>query len=413
MESIQPGAGKMKQIYLWGAGYWADYVYEKIKGKNYRVLGVIDNDVIKQNQEWKHGLMIYPPSYLSTSEFDYVVISPKQYSYIEKQCMEMDIPQEKIFSYWKDEKYGGILENRSEQIYSLEEDNCNLLRRLENAPYEYGLGKQPLMKSGEQLLNYILEKKASLSRYGDGEFELMLERPRPWFQNTNKNLADRLREIILTDVSEGIIIAIADNFGSLDKYTEDSADGIRKYLTRAVREDIMEFIDLKRDYYDAYVTRPYLIYRDKKNAIKIFDLFRRIWQNRNVILVEGRYARIGVGNDLFSNASTVKRILCPYKNAWGKYDEIMRAVRSVASKEDLICISLGPTATVMSYDLHKEGFQALDIGQIDTEYEWFLRKAKNRIAIPGKMVAEVRGDYVNNVLTDRTYYMQIVGEIDG
>lgn len=402
----------MNQVYLWGAGYWSDYVYNKLKQNKCGLLGVIDHDASKQNKEWKYGLMVYPPSNLKTLCFDYVVISPKQYQDIEKECVQMGIPPEKILAYWKDNEHKKLLVNRSEQIHFLEEENRKLFLRLENASYESGLGKQPLIKSGEQLLNYILQTGASLSRYGDGEFELMLGRPRPWFQNTNEKLAKRLREIIQADVSKDIVIAIADNFGSLDKYTEDSANGIRKYLTRETRKDIMKFLDMEREYYDAYVTRPYLIYKDKKKAIKIFSLFRKIWKNRDVILVEGRYARIGVGNDLFSEASSIKRIICPHKNAWDKYDEIMQSVRNVAGEGDLICISLGPAATVISYDLHKEGLQVLDIGQIDTEYEWFLRKAENRIAIPGKMVAEVERGDTSIVQTDQAYYAQIVGEIN-
>ena len=37
-------------------------------------------------------------------------------------------------------------------------------------------------------------------------------------------------------------------------------------------------------------------------------------------------------------------------------------------------IALGPTATILAYDLAEKGVQALDVGHIDIEYEWFLRK---------------------------------------
>ena len=42
-------------------------------------------------------------------------------------------------------------------------------------------------------------------------------------------------------------------------------------------------------------------------------------------------------------------------------------------KKNLILISLGPTATVLAYDLSKLGYQAIDIGHTDLEYELLLR----------------------------------------
>ena len=169
----------------------------------------------------------------------------------------------------------------------------------------------------------------------------------------------------------------------------------------------------EREYYDAYVSRPYIIYKDCMIADKIFLLFKAIWEGRNVILVEGRYTRNGMGNNLFAGARSVKRILCPTVNAWDVYDQILSSVLDVAGGEDLICISLGPTATVMAYDLGEKGFQALDIGQLDNEYEWYIRGTQERILIPGKMVAEIKGRHVEKDLYDDEYKAQICKIIGG
>lgn len=401
----------MKKIYLWGVGFWADYVYAKIDQRNSEILGMIDSDVHKQNTEWKEGIMVYAPDRLLFDCFDYLLITPQKYEGIQKQCLEMRIPEEKILVYWRDEEHQDVLENRSQRIAFLEKENQKYLCRLENVPFEYGMEKVPVIKTSLELLKHILNTNASLSRFGDGEFEIMLERPRPWFQNVDKKLANRLQEIIKADVTGNIVIAIADDFGCLEKYTEKAADGIRAYMTRNTRADIMKFIDLEREYYDAYVTRPYMIYKNKKNAIEIFTLFKQIWKNRNVVLVEGKYARIGIENDLFADAASVKRILCPQKNAWDKYKEIVQRIKDIAQSGDLVCISLGPAATVMAYDLAKEGMQALDIGQLDNEYEWFIRNVKDRIPIPGKMVAEVNKAENYDLLVNAEYDTQVVAEI--
>ncbi|MBU4465609.1 MAG: DUF1792 domain-containing protein, partial [Actinobacteria bacterium] len=34
---------------------------------------------------------------------------------------------------------------------------------------------------------------------------------------------------------------------------------------------------------------------------------------------------------------------------------------------------LGPTATVLAYDLHRAGYRALDLGHIAKSYDWWLR----------------------------------------
>lgn len=56
------------------------------------------------------------------------------------------------------------------------------------------------------------------------------------------------------------------------------------------------------------------------------------------------------------------------------------------------------TATALSYDLTKDGYQAIDIGHIDLEYMWMKMGAKTQCAIPGKYVNEVPfGDVVEQV----------------
>ncbi len=40
---------------------------------------------------------------------------------------------------------------------------------------------------------------------------------------------------------------------------------------------------------------------------------------------------------------------------------------------------LGPTAKLLSYDLTKRGYQAIDLGHIDSEYEWFQMKAESKV----------------------------------
>ena len=71
------------------------------------------------------------------------------------------------------------------------------------------------------------------------------------------------------------------------------------------------------------------------------------------------------------------RILCPLKDAFNRYDEILSIAETKIPKveDSLILIVLGMTAPVMAYDLNKLGYQAIDIGHANIEYCWWKMKA--------------------------------------
>jgi Domain of unknown function (DUF1792). len=120
-----------------------------------------------------------------------------------------------------------------------------------------------------------------------------------------------------------------------------------------------------------------------------------------VIFVEGSKSRLGVGNDLFCNTKSIRRVICPPTNAFEKYDQIVNATINVCNKESLILVALGHTATIMACDFHKSGYQAIDIGHIDVEYEWYLLKAKSKVAIKNKYVNEVESGRVVSDCMDK------------
>ena len=80
--------------------------------------------------------------------------------------------------------------------------------------------------------------------------------------------------------------------------------------------------------------------------------------------------KFGIGNNLLDNVKSISRILCPEKNAYDKYDEILKSC--IKKNEDvLFLLCLGSTVTVLAKELNDIDFQVIDI-----EYEWFLRKAQ-------------------------------------
>ena len=77
-------------------------------------------------------------------------------------------------------------------------------------------------------------------------------------------------------------------------------------------------------------------------------------------------------------------------------------------REKLVLLALGPTATVMAYDLSHLGFQAIDIGNVDIEYEWYLRGATSKVRIEGKYTSEAVGGRDVEDVPDPVYKSQII-----
>lgn len=401
---------RMIKAYIWGTGKYAELVFQSVKKELCAVKGFVDSNKEKQEIRWIEGLEVISPERLSVEDFQYVIISSRYaYGSIVENCRALRIAPEKIVIFWAGEKYF-FLDYNYRRIAELEEEVKRYKLQLRNAPYELGIKEMPHIRSAEELLELLISGKKSLCRFGDGEFEIMRGRERPWFQQTDIGLAERLKEALHTDKKD-ILLAVADNFGNLDKYTERAADSIREYMDGDTRQELLEMLGTEQVYYDAYVSRPYIIYKDKTYGKRIFSLWKKLWRFQKVLIVEGENSRVGVGNDLFADAAGVRRILCPSTNAYSRYGEILEAVRENALQDELILVSLGPTATVLAYDLALCGMQAVDIGQLDNEYEWYLRSAEDRVEIEGKVVAELSWCHNPIDIKDTGYQKQIIARI--
>lgn len=257
----------------------------------------------------------------------------------------------------------------------------------------------------------ITQEKKSMARFGDGEFSIMGNIYRWKFQKLDERLVKRLEEVILSD-DDRILIGIADNYGDLTKYNKRAADGIREYMTEDTRKSHMKYLRRDKVYYDAYISRPYASYNDgKEGAEKRFEDLRRIWEKRDVIIVEGALTRFGVGNDLLDNAGRIRRILGPATSSFDRYDEILESALSYGEEDVLYLIAMGPSAGVLAYDLTQEGYQAVDMGHIDLEYEWFLT-GEGRSVVKNKYNNEIpNGDIVEDIDLPLSYFEQIIAEI--
>lgn len=330
----------------------------------------------------------------------------------------------------------GIVEGLQKKVNQLEKENQLLIRsqkqllewaeqnQQDNLYYQANAGYElrdaiehpsdmffPKICDGNTTIGEIITKRKSLARFGDGEFAAIAGRIRHRFQTEiDEELGQRLLEVLQSE-EENLLIGIADNYGSLEKYTQQAKREIRCYLNPQVRREHINLLSPNKIYYDAYVTRPYVMYEDNQTDAprQRFQALRKIWEGRDCVFVEGCFTGLGVGNDLFDNAAGIQRILAPAENAFSKYQKIWDFCMK-QKKDTLFLLALGPAATVLAYDLCKAGYQAVDIGHVDLEYEWFLRGEGCRTPVSGKYNNEMGEEQQLSRIEDADYLSQVIAD---
>lgn len=312
-----------------------------------------------------------------------------------------------------------LLVRSNQQLIQLLEDNQKELSDyqrncffefIDRASHEPDLW-YPTILSEEETLNQLIDSQTSFARFGDGEFSAIAGRIRHQFQTAvDPQLGQRLLEVLHCQ-DPRLLIGLADNYGSLEKYNAQAKREIRRYMHPMVRREHLRLLDPERTYYNAYVTRPYVMYDDNQTDApgKRFRHLQRLWSGKNCIFVEGNMTGLGVGNDLFENTASIKRILAPAENAFSAYSPLLEfCLRQPA--DSLFLLALGPTATVLAWDLCRAGYRAIDIGHIDLEYEWFLRGEGHRTQVAGKYNNEVAAGNHPSAIEDAAYCSQIIGD---
>ncbi len=405
------------KLVVFGTGKSAEKVIKSLNTNATEIVAYVDNNFNKHGQEYK-GKLIYPPDELESLVFDYIVIAIIKYASVKKQLTELGISEDKLLPYFDmdiiDKEYSLEIFNPVKLIrdnYDLK--LFNLTVELSNKPYELMDDETRYIlkvKSITETIDKLITSDVSISRFGDGEMKLIAGQD-IGFQKSSPELVKRLKEV-LWDNQDNHIVGILNVFGSLACYTEELQNYFRTYLYEYNREFQYGLLNKDKTYYDAFITRPYISYIDKSHAGKIFTDFKAIWEGKKILVVEGDRSRLGCGNNLFDNAVECKRIICPNENAFECYEEILESITK-QSKEYIILLALGPTATVLAYDLAKKGYRAIDIGHIDIEYEWYLMGATKKVVVKNKYTNEAYGGNGYTDCVDEKYEKEIIEKIEG
>ena len=232
--------------------------------------------------------------------------------------------------------------------------------------------------SVDDTIKAISNPKMSMIRFGDGEIQMIRGKALA-FQKSNQELAEGLREALRAH-DENLMIMIPDIFDGLGQYERSSQEFWKDHLLFC-RKIYNENCDPAVIYGNAFISRCYFILKDQSKSGIWFAKIRQIWNGKKVTVVEGAGSHTGVTNDLLDSAAEVERILCPPSQAFASYQEILNACEKI-DPERLVLLSIGPSAKPLGLALFRKGYRILDIGNLDTEYEWYRAGAKTKIDVP-------------------------------
>lgn len=225
----------------------------------------------------------------------------------------------------------------------------------------------PTVLSYEETLKKIIFEKKSVSRFGDGELGILLDRG-IGFQKNNNILKKRLEEIIQSE-DEKILVCLFnlknDRLNKENLKEKSISNYFQEYFWSKNYSKLKKYFIKGKKYGNANMTRVGVFHKLKLEEIK------KIWKDKEVVFVYSKEGRFIIDERLFGNLRSYEEIFIPPINAFDEYEEILEECKT-KEKEKLFLISAGPTATVLAYDLSLLGYQAIDIGHFPNCYQQYL-----------------------------------------
>lgn len=251
----------------------------------------------------------------------------------------------------------------------------DILAQIDYSLYRAGLKKCPIkVHTVEETIEELIHTDKSMIRFGDGEITMIRGRSLV-LQQVEPETIEGLKRLLSYEY-EDMIVTIPEIFDDVSIYRKESRQFWKDHLlfSRKVYE---KYCNPAKEYYNTSISRFYYALEDKSQCGKWVEGIRQIWKDKDVVVVEGERTHNGVGNDLLDTARSVERIIGPSAQAYAKVDEILVYCKEYP-KDRLFLVSLGVAAKFLVEKLLLEGYRALDIGNLDMEYEWYLQQAKGK-----------------------------------
>ena len=270
-----------------------------------------------------------------------------------------------------DEKYRIKDETIEDCIYEFDELNSTLPRLT--------------VLNETETVKLLLAEPKSFSRYGDGEVNLMKGESSA-FQEYDTELARKMKEILVRKRDNLYVGLNSSYFQSPTKYSDRNRKFYRLYGTE-FRRYFSEICDPDNTYLDACCFGGYFRQGSQFDIDSHFKFVRELFRDRQITIVCGKGILDTLEYDLFELATSKQIIDAPKKNAFSQYGQLLEKISENTPKENLVCIILGMTATVLAADLADMGYTAWDIGHAAKEYDAYMRREEKTDAVMDKFFA--------------------------
>lgn len=270
-----------------------------------------------------------------------------------------------------DEKYKIKDETIEDCIYEFEELSRSLIK-LD-------------VKNETDTIELLLKNPKSFARYGDGEVSLMRGEDSA-FQKYDPELAKKMKEILVRKRDNLYVGLNSSYFQSPTKYSNRNRKFYRLYGT-SYRRYFNEVCDPDNTYLDACCFGGYFRQGSQFDIDTHFLNVRNLFKDKKLTIVCGEGILDSLEYDLFGLASDKRIMNAPRKNAFSDYNNILKSIISSTPKDNLICLILGMTATVLSADLANEGYVAWDIGHAAKDFDAYMKKVEKSDEVIDKFFA--------------------------
>lgn len=227
----------------------------------------------------------------------------------------------------------------------------------------------------DETIDELIATNKSLVRFGDGEITV-LRGADIKLQKTSKEISEGLKRI-LAYPHDNLMVSLQGVFDGVEEYRIKSQKFWKEHLFFCGKI-YRTYCNPNRVYANTSFSRFYYVFEDKSNCERWISKIKRIWKDKDIVIVEGIKSHNGVGNDLFEQAKSIERIICPPQNAYDALGEILAACKQ-QPKDKLILLSVGVAAKFLAEELFLNGYRVIDIGNLDIEYEWYLKKEEEKV----------------------------------
>ena len=234
---------------------------------------------------------------------------------------------------------------------------------------------KPQILDVSSAIKEVLDTGKSFCRLSDGECQLMMGRS-IGFQEYNAELARKLLQI-LSDEPTNCLVGINRYYWYFkDDAERNKSDHQRRWMALSVpqyRDFFAANCNRNKIYIDSCIG-AYMSQKSDQACMERFNELQSLFVGKNVVIVAGETVFKNLKYDFFSVTAQRELIHAPRVNAYSVFDKIMDKLLTYP-KDTIFALILGPTATVLAYELSAHGYTAYDVGHVAKDYDAFMRKA--------------------------------------